>query len=98
MRVPTAAGRWRRLQRVRFRLLVQGFGASSEAVERTAKPSDHAVATAARLPSGSLRAGCQEITGAGWLIDRKTRPTRFLHAYRVSTSFENAIISAIVAP
>ena len=54
----------RRLQRRRPRLLVQGFGAASEAAERAAEAeaADDAGAIAGRLQAGAGRAGCQAIT------------------------------------
>ena len=57
------AGGGRRLQRRRPRLLVQGFGAASEAAEEAAEAeaADDAGAIAGRLPPGAGRAGCEAI-------------------------------------
>ena len=60
-----AAKRGRRLRAFRSRLLVQGFGAASEAAEGAAKPWDDAGAVAARLPPGSGGAQCQAIAARG---------------------------------
>ena len=59
MREPARAGRRRRLQRRRSRLLVQGFGAASEAAEGAAEAeaADDAGAIAGRLQGGAVRAG-----------------------------------------
>jgi penicillin-insensitive murein endopeptidase len=63
MRSQPAPGGRRRLQRRRSRLLVQGFGAASEAAENAAEAetADDDGAIAGRLPAGAGRAGCEAI-------------------------------------